>query len=620
MSRNSKERWEESGSAGVSESASRRGKRRMWKKKRDRSKNNTASKTKKATTASEPGPDLSGSDLNPPDFLIQRSVRLVEAWLLGCEEAIAVDFESPETRSMVSFIGGGIVDRPRLDVNAYKPKTNTTQTSKFNIKSSLKPRSSRSGAPFEQPKLRDCLYDKPCQALNKESVEHLNKSASGKGLRFGSFRKLFCGRKGASKDEKGTNSGLPRESHSEDGVYEDSELFMIEGRSPGLSASLEAIVRLGEERSTKPSSVSESNVNYRLCEEKSRQCSLLDSDVGHSYIRAKSKPSSVSKHPFEHSNGRDRSERSSMFESGPRQSHSRDDITHQIVFHTRQKHKTTSCCATSTSTSTMSSPPLSRESSFNIGSTMEQPMSQKELEERERLEPEIDRAPSPFPFKPSTPRPIQTERVRSWASIPLRRKPSVGDFRPVTPEPVDRRASPLILSSVIRNKSALPIREPGEFARGKMAIPGVTGQGIQAFATNRERRRADRVFGGTGEFGRAEGQTGVLDEQMDVFTRNRERRRAERHSAGRVMEVGSAGGMISGREKVARKVVRSSGASAGQKKGHEGEGQRGFNVEGEPVASGAAWERRIKKGQSPAKKSPNEKYRQEERAKYWSPK
>jgi hypothetical protein len=247
-------------------------------------------------------------------------------------------------------------------------------------------------------------------------------------------------------------------------------------------------------------------------------------------------------------------------------------------------------------------------------------MSQRKLEERERLEPEIDRAPSPFPFKPSTPRPIQTERVRSWASIPLRRKPSVEDFSPVTPEPVDRKASPLILSSAIRNKSALPIREPGEFARGKMAVPGVTGQDIQAFATNRERKRADRVSGGTGVFGRAEGQTGVLDEQRDVFTKNRERRRAERHSAGRVMEVGSGGGTISGGEKkVARKVARSSSASAGQK-GHEGEGQRGFNVEEEPVASGAAWERRIKRGQSPAKKSPNDKYRQEERAKYWSPK
>jgi hypothetical protein len=154
-----------------------------------------------------------------------------------------------------------------------------------------------------------------------------------------------------------------------------------------------------------------------------------------------------------------------------------------------------------------------------------------------------------------------------------------------------------------------------------MAVPGVTGQGIQAFATNRERRRADQVSGGTGELGGAEGQTVVLDEQMDVFTKNRERRRAERHSAGRVMEVGSAGGMISGGgKKVASKVARSSGASAGQKKGHEGDGQRGFNVEEEPVASGAAWERRINKGQSPAKKSPNEKYRQEERAKYWSPK
>jgi hypothetical protein len=119
---------------------------------------------------------------------------------------------------------------------------------------------------------------------------------------------------------------------------------MTEGQSPGLSASLEAIVPLGEERSSKQSSVSESDVNYRLCEDKSRQGSLLDSDVGHSY----SKLSSVSKHPLEHSNGGDDSERNSLSESGPRQSHSRDDISHQIVFHTRQKHKTTSCCATST--------------------------------------------------------------------------------------------------------------------------------------------------------------------------------------------------------------------------------------------------------------------------------
>jgi hypothetical protein len=75
------------------------------------------------------------------------------------------------------------------------------------------------------------------------------------------------------------------------------------------------------------------------------------------------------------------------------------------------------------------------------------------------------------------------------------------------------------------------------------------------------------------------------------------------------MEVGLAGGMISGGgEKVARKVARSSGTSAGHM-GHEGEGERGFNVEEEPVASGAAWERRTEKGQSPAKKSPNDKYR-----------
>jgi hypothetical protein len=173
-----------------------------------------------------------------------------------------------------------------------------------------------------------------------------------------------------------------------------------------------------------------------------------------------------------------------------------------------------------------------------------------------------------------------------------------------------------------------------------MAMPGVVGQGTQAFMVNRE-RRADRNSGGTGEGGGQKVQQTDFDKEMDVFRRNRERRREERRSAGQVMEAGTVGGMTS------EGAARGAGVSAGQKKRSEGEVKKPFNVDDEPVASGIEWqrrmkegqsvangfdvdeepavselarERRLKKGQLAAKKSPSEKYREEERAKYWSPK
>ncbi len=171
-------------------------------------------------------------------------------------------------------------------------------------------------------------------------------------------------------------------------------------------------------------------------------------------------------------------------------------------------------------------------------------------------------------------------------------------------------------------------------------MPGVVGQGTQAFMVNRE-RRADRNSGGTGEGGGQKVQQTDFDKEMDVFRRNRERRREERRSAGQVMEAGTVGGMTS------EGAARGAGVSAGQKKRSEGEVKKPFNVDDEPVASGIEWqrrmkegqsvangfdvdeepavselarERRLKKGQLAAKKSPSEKYREEERAKYWSPK
>jgi hypothetical protein len=242
----------------------------------------------------------------------------------------------------------------------------------------------------------------------------------------------------------------------------------------------------------------------------------------------------------------------------------------------------------------------------------------EEREERERLESMVDRASSPFSFRPSPPRPIEPQAFEPSSPKHLRRKPSIEDFKFNIPESVKNAfTSPSKQPLPSHPRPPSPLCAPGKFVRDQMAMPGVVGQGIQAFATSRERRLADRVSGGTGEFTRPEDEWARMDEGTAAFVKNRKRRRAERYSAGKVMEMKDEHIMPAGEEK---KVEKKKRASVGQKKRAEGEERKDFEVEDEPVASGAVWERRIKKGQLAAKKSPSEKYREEERAKYWSPK
>jgi hypothetical protein len=507
--------------------------------------------------------------------------------------------------------------------------------------------SSRRGK-FEPPEVRDCVYDRAEGVLSQELVEDVKKGGGRKEkTRARKLQRLFGWKKKVKANAEGRNAGVSQEDRPAQKEEEDLRFFMSGGRSPGISASLETLIPKGDNEYRRSSST-ESNVGYCLCKDHEKQHSTLKGEVEQALFRSNSKPSSKSRSPVKLSKSTDKSEHSSLSASVSSRHLSGNNITHQNAFYMKEKHQVTYHCSqsTSTSTSTMSSPGsnCSRASSFNIGSIIELSMSAKKLEEREkreRLETEKDRTPSPDPFRPSTPHPIQTGRVRSWASIPLRRKPSIENLKPVAPETVGNAfASPSKARAASQPTVVIPVRKPGPYFKEQMAMPGVVGQGTQTFMVNRE-RRADRNSGGTGEGGGEKDQQADFNKEMDVFRRNRERRREERRSAGQVMEAGAVGGMTS------EGAARGAGVSARQKKRSEGEVKKPFNVDDEPIASGIEWERRMKEGQSvangfnvdeepavselarerrlkkgqlAAKKSPSEKYREEERAKYWSPK
>jgi hypothetical protein len=620
-------RWKElRETVAPSESASQRGKRRKKRERRNKKASNqeklsgfvffvsallgtkifwlqstkNASGSKKVLVP-ETGPDLPGSDLNPPDFMIHRSIRLVEAWLDDCEEAMAIQFEYTPTSSMVSLLGGGVIERPSLDVDSYQPLSSKGRSTKFSFKSIFRLSSSSSRYSFKPPKVRDCVYDKFSQSLNCELVEGLNNDNE---------KRVLGKLKGLKGDRDESNGVLSREHSHAYEEYDESELFMTGGRNPGLSASLDSLVPQSEKIRVVQISMSGSDVGHCLCQDTSYEASVSKLE---SCYREKgwTFESPVEPLPYK--------DKSSLSGAIFGRRLSGDDSTLAVGFPPKRQSK--NILHSSTSDSTMSSPARSRASSFNIGSIIERSISIRELEEREereRLDFMTDRAPSPVPFRPSPPRPIEQQSFQPSNPNPLRRKPSIEDFKFNIPESVKNAfTSPSKQPLTSRPRPSTPLCAPGKFVREQMAIPGVVGQGIQAFVTNRERRRADRASDGAGEFTRAEDERARMDEGTAAFTKNRERRRAERYSAGRVMEMKDEHGAISGGEKMVEKSVS---VFAREKKRDEGEERRVFKVEDEPVASGAAWERRIKKGQLAVKKPPSEKYREEERAKYWSPK
>jgi hypothetical protein len=144
-------------------------------------------------------------------------------------------------------------------------------------------------------------------------------------------------------------------------------------------------------------------------------------------------------------------------------------------------------------------------------------------------------------------------------------------------------------------------------------MPGFSTQGIQAFVTNHERNRAKEVAGYAGEYGSAADQWTKMDDGTDTFTKNRERRRAERRAAGHVMDIRDGQMMTtSGEKKVAK------AAEAGNDMRSEGQERTAWNPDDEHVASGYEWEKRMKRKQASGSKLHSDKYRREEREKYWA--
>ena len=269
-----------------------------------------------------------------------------------------------------------------------------------------------------------------------------------------------------------------------------------------------------------------------------------------------------------------------------------------------------------------SSSSWSRASSLNMGSIIERSMSPTALvqrqarEEEEGLAAERDLPRTPSPFRPTTPRPIQPWKPRT----PLIKR-SFDDLK-ISPQESDRNNSAALTmpesghqpkSTNPARERATSIRKTGEFVKDQRAIQGPSKQVIEA-STNRERNRDKEVAGYTGEYGSAVDKWTKMDDGIDTFTKNRERRRAERRATGQIMNMRDEQMMTaSGDKKVAK------GAEAGNDMRRESQDETAWNPDDdEPVASGYEWEKRMTRKQTSGSKLHSDKYRREDREKYWA--
>ncbi len=203
--------------------------------------------TSKKFTKSETPPELSGSNLSPPPFIIRRSIRLVEAWMRGCEKSMPEISECNAKESMVSLLGGGITERPPFNdfIYIYKPIADLSQKSNLGNTSLSKSVSSPYGSSFEPSEVRDCVYDKPYYSLNRPLPEERHNK---KTTILSKFRKFWkC--KNRERGFRGkTSDARMLEIDSGQRTYIESDLFMTGGRSSGLGFSLNSLVSKGEKR------------------------------------------------------------------------------------------------------------------------------------------------------------------------------------------------------------------------------------------------------------------------------------------------------------------------------------------------------------------------------------
>ena len=107
-------------------------------------------------------PELPGSNIDPPSARIRQSIRLAEEWLERCDAWLAMDSDkSFDNGSMVFLIGGGIKERPKVDVGIWRKASLRSWKCRSNISSSVGSRTHKSSI----SQISNCVYDMPSQKL-----------------------------------------------------------------------------------------------------------------------------------------------------------------------------------------------------------------------------------------------------------------------------------------------------------------------------------------------------------------------------------------------------------------------------------------------------------------------
>jgi hypothetical protein len=128
----------------------------------DSSASNVYSEEEMLVTESDQEEDSPGSDFDPPQARIEQSIRIVEEWLGECDAAMS-GYDADDYQSIVSVLGGGVVERPRIDVGVWK------KLRRASLRRSKSGRSTKIGtsSTYKHPRIQfgDCVYDKPSQKL-----------------------------------------------------------------------------------------------------------------------------------------------------------------------------------------------------------------------------------------------------------------------------------------------------------------------------------------------------------------------------------------------------------------------------------------------------------------------
>ncbi|KAG9233636.1 hypothetical protein BJ875DRAFT_511588 [Amylocarpus encephaloides] len=128
---------------------------------------------------------LSGSDLDPSPFLMEQSSRKVAEWLIKCNEAASTEnYHDNDTDSLISFVDGGLAQRPDLDVKIWSRVRSLSRkfTGSRNRRSCSNSGQTHSKSSRITTYLSDCVYDDPPHKLKLDErlIQKFDRIASDK--------------------------------------------------------------------------------------------------------------------------------------------------------------------------------------------------------------------------------------------------------------------------------------------------------------------------------------------------------------------------------------------------------------------------------------------------------